>query len=71
MPTELLKRSATSLFCDMPLELKGILARSHYWLQGRTQNLDTEQRLPLLALYGVLLYRQTYAQWTQAETYLW
>ncbi|XP_033001694.1 dynein heavy chain domain-containing protein 1 [Lacerta agilis] len=67
----LLKRSATSLFCDMPLELKGILARSHYWLQGRTQNLDTEQRLPLLALYGVLLYRQTYAQWTQAETYLW
>ncbi|XP_077782912.1 dynein heavy chain domain-containing protein 1 isoform X3 [Podarcis muralis] len=68
---ELLKRSATSLFCDMPLELKGILARSHYWLQGRTQNLDTEQRLPLLALYGVLLYRQTYAQWTQAETYLW
>nr|XP_034971207.1 dynein heavy chain domain-containing protein 1 [Zootoca vivipara] len=67
----LLKRSATSLFCDMPLELKGILARSHYWLQGQTQKLDTEQRLPLLALYGVLLYRQNYAQWTQAETYLW
>ncbi|XP_061485744.1 dynein heavy chain domain-containing protein 1 [Rhineura floridana] len=64
-------RSATTLFCEMPLELKGTLARTHQWLQGQAQSLDSKQRLPLLALYGILLYRQTYAQWTQAETYLW
>ncbi|XP_026544182.1 dynein heavy chain domain-containing protein 1 [Notechis scutatus] len=64
-------RCATTFFCEMPLELKGILARTHQWLQGQVQNLDTERRLSLLVLHGVLLYRQNYAPWTQAASYLW
>lgn len=64
-------RSATTFFCEMPLELKGILAHTHQWLQGQVQNLDTEKRLSLLVLHGVLLYRQNYAPWTQAASYLW
>ncbi|XP_039203890.1 dynein heavy chain domain-containing protein 1 isoform X2 [Crotalus tigris] len=64
-------RSAITLFCEMPLELKGILAHTHQWLQGQVQNLDTEKRLSLLVLHGVLLYRQNYARWTQAASYLW
>ncbi|XP_025032697.1 dynein heavy chain domain-containing protein 1-like isoform X2 [Python bivittatus] len=64
-------RNATTLFCEKPLELKGILAHTHQWLQGQVQNLDTEKRLSLLVLYGVLLYRQNYAPWTQAAFYFW
>ncbi|XP_032075272.1 dynein heavy chain domain-containing protein 1 [Thamnophis elegans] len=64
-------RNATTFFCEMPLELKGILAHTHQWLQGQVQNLDTEKQLSLLVLHGVLLYRQNYAPWTQAASYLW
>ncbi|KAF7235156.1 Dynein heavy chain domain-containing protein 1 [Varanus komodoensis] len=67
----LVRRNATTLFCEMPLELKGILAHTHQQLQGQAVNLDTEQGLPLLALYGALLYRQACAPGTQAAPYLW
>ncbi|XP_070605500.1 LOW QUALITY PROTEIN: dynein heavy chain domain-containing protein 1 [Erythrolamprus reginae] len=64
-------RNATTFFCEMPLELKGILAHTHQWLQGQVPYLDTEKRLSLLVLHGALLYRQNYAPWTQAASYLW
>ncbi|XP_062983829.1 dynein heavy chain domain-containing protein 1 [Elgaria multicarinata webbii] len=67
----LVHRNATTLFCEMPMELKNILAYTHRQLQGQAQNLDTETQLPLLVLYGVMLYRQAYAQWSQAAAYLW
>ncbi|KAH0625314.1 hypothetical protein JD844_033823 [Phrynosoma platyrhinos] len=67
----LVHRNSTILFCEMPLEFKGILTRAHQWLQGQVHGLDTEQRLPLLVLYALLLYRQIYAPWTQAALYLW
>ncbi|XP_054830568.1 dynein heavy chain domain-containing protein 1 [Eublepharis macularius] len=65
------RRSGVILFCEMPLELKGILGHAHQLLQGQVQGLDTDQRLALLALYAALLYRQAYGQWTQAASYLW
>uniref|UniRef100_A0ABM5FVF4 Dynein heavy chain domain-containing protein 1 isoform X2 n=1 Tax=Pogona vitticeps TaxID=103695 RepID=A0ABM5FVF4_9SAUR len=64
-------RNATTLFCEMPLEPKAILAHTHRRLQGQAPNLDTYQQLPLLVLYAVLMYRQAYARWTQASSYLW
>lgn len=58
-------------FCEMPLELKSILAYTHQLLQGQVQGLDTDQRLALLVLYATLHYRQFYSRWTQAQPYLW
>ncbi|XP_060119766.1 dynein heavy chain domain-containing protein 1 [Heteronotia binoei] len=65
------QRTAVVLFCEMALELKGILAQTHQLLQGQVQGLDTDQRLLLLLLYAILHYRQAYSRWTQAESYLW
>lgn len=64
-------RNAVILFCDMSLELRGIMARTYHMLQGQVPSLESRQRLALLTLYATLLYRQTYAQWTQAAVYMW
>ncbi|XP_053163641.1 dynein heavy chain domain-containing protein 1 isoform X3 [Hemicordylus capensis] len=65
------QRRAVVLFCETPLELRGILARTHHLLQGQLPGLETPPRLALLLLFCTLLYRQAYARWTQAATYLW
>lgn len=70
-PVGPVQRCAVTLFCEIPLELKSILARTHQMLQGQDANLETEPNLALLVLYSTLLYRQSFAEWTQAETYLW
>ncbi|KAJ6652297.1 hypothetical protein lerEdw1_012750, partial [Lerista edwardsae] len=64
-------RNAVILFCDMPLELRGILACTYRLLQGQVPGLESRLRLALLTLYATLLYRQSYAQWTQAAVYMW
>nr|XP_056714739.1 dynein heavy chain domain-containing protein 1 [Euleptes europaea] len=64
-------RNGVVFFCEMPLELKSTLARSHRLLQGQVPGLDTNQGLALLVLYATLCYRQAYGQWIQAASYLW
>uniref|UniRef100_A0ACB8FFS0 Uncharacterized protein n=1 Tax=Sphaerodactylus townsendi TaxID=933632 RepID=A0ACB8FFS0_9SAUR len=64
-------RNSVVLFCEMPLELRSILARTHHLLQGKVPGLDTNHRLALLVLYAAVNYRQAYGHWTQADSYLW
>nr|XP_060623170.1 dynein heavy chain domain-containing protein 1 [Anolis sagrei ordinatus] len=64
-------RKAAIFFCEEPLEMKGILMRTHQRLQGQMHRLDTKKTLAFLVLHAILVFRQNYSRWTQAAVYLW
>ncbi|XP_043381883.1 dynein heavy chain domain-containing protein 1 [Chelonia mydas] len=66
------RRSAVTLFCETPQELKSSLQRSYGQLLGQpTWHAAQEQGLALLVLHAVLLHRQHYGSLAQARLYPW
>ncbi|XP_043359693.1 LOW QUALITY PROTEIN: dynein heavy chain domain-containing protein 1 [Dermochelys coriacea] len=63
-------RSAVTLFCETPQELKSSLQRSYSQLLGQPAwHAAQEQGLALLVLHTVLLHRQHYGSLAQARLY--
>ncbi|CAM5073482.1 unnamed protein product [Natator depressus] len=66
------RRSAVTLFCEAPQELKSSLQRSYGQLLGQPAwHAAQEQGLALLVLHAVLLHRQHYGSLAQARLYPW
>ncbi|EMP30038.1 Dynein heavy chain domain-containing protein 1 [Chelonia mydas] len=66
------RRSAVTLFCETPQELKSSLQRSYGQLLGQPAwHAAQEQGLALLVLHAVLLHRQHYGSLAQARLYPW
>nr|XP_025039544.1 dynein heavy chain domain-containing protein 1-like [Pelodiscus sinensis] len=65
-------RSAVTLFCETPPDLRSILLRSYSQLLGQKGwGATQEPGLALLVLHAVLLHRQHYGSLAQARPYPW